>query len=208
MTKIILVRHGHVEGISPVRLRGRTDLLLTQEGRRQAEATARRIRAAWTPAAIYTSSLSRSRTTAEAIGKPYGLAPIPLDDLIDIDYGQWQGLTPDDVRARWPDLLETWYRAPDWAAIPGGESLQQVLARVISALRGVIRRHPGDAVVLVGHDRVNRVILLHALNLPLSRYWRLGQAPCAINEIDSSESGFVVVTVNETYHLQQPNQER
>ena len=78
MTKIILVRHGHVEGIAPERFRGHANLPLTAEGRRQAEATARRIRASWTPAAVYTSPLSRCRTTAAAIGKPFGLSPAPL----------------------------------------------------------------------------------------------------------------------------------
>jgi phosphoserine phosphatase len=202
MTKIILVRHGHVEGISPERFRGRADLMLTPEGRRQAEATARRIHATWKPAAVYTSPLSRCRATGEAIGNPLGLSPSPLDGLIDIDYGQWQGLTPNEVGSRWPESLATWYRAPDWAAIPGGETLQAVLTRTVSTLRGVIRRHPDDTAVLVGHDSVNRVILLHALALPLSRYWRLGQHPCAINEIDLSEDGFVVLSINETYHLQ------
>ncbi len=120
MTKIILVRHGHVEGISPERFRGRADLALTTEGRRQADATARRIHAVWAPAAVYTSPLSRSRETGEAIGKPFGLSPSLVDGLVDIDYGHWQGLTPAEVRARWPELLDTWYRAPDWAAIPGG----------------------------------------------------------------------------------------
>lgn len=203
MTKIILVRHGHVEGISPERFRGRADLMLTPEGRRQAEATARRIHATWNPAAVYTSPLSRCRATGEAIGNPLGLSPSPLDGLIDIDYGQWQGLTPDEVRSRWPESLATWYRAPDWAAIPGGETLQAVLTRTVSTLRGVIRRHPDDTAVLVGHDSVNRVILLHALALPLSRYWRLGQHPCAINEIDFSADGSVVLSINETFHLQQ-----
>jgi probable phosphoglycerate mutase len=201
MTKIILVRHGHVEGISPERFRGRADLMLTPEGRRQAETTARRIHAAWAPAAIYTSPLSRCRATGEAIGEPLGLSPSSVGDLVDIDYGEWQGLTPDEVRNRWPELLATWYRAPHWAAIPGGETLQAVLARTVSALRDVIRRHPRDTVVLVGHDSVNRMILLHALDLPLSRYWRLGQGPCAINELDFSGDGFVVVSLNETSHL-------
>ncbi len=131
MTKIILVRHGHVEGISPERFRGRVDLMLTTEGRRQAEVTAHRIRATWRPAAVFTSPLSRCRATAAAIATPLGLTPRPLGGLIDIDYGQWQGLTPDEVRARWPGLLETWYRAPDWAAIPGGETLQDVLVRAL-----------------------------------------------------------------------------
>jgi probable phosphoglycerate mutase len=203
MTKIILVRHGHVEGISPERFRGRVDLVLTTEGRRQAELTAHRIHATWSPAAVFTSPLSRCRATAEAIATPLGFSPRPLDGLIDIDYGQWQGLTPDEVRARWPGLLETWYRAPDWAAIPGGETLQDVLVRALSVLRDVVDGHPSDTLVLVAHDSINRVILLHALGLPLSRYWRLGQHPCAINEIDLLGDGSVVLSMNETGHLKQ-----
>jgi probable phosphoglycerate mutase len=202
MTKIILVRHGHVEGISPERFRGRADLPLTPEGRRQAQATGRRIQANWSPAAVYTSPLGRCRATGEAIAQPLGLSSSPLDGLVDIDYGQWQGLTPEEVAARWREPLDTWRRAPDWAAIPGGETLQQVLARAIAALRDVVGRHPADTVVLVGHDSVNRVILLHALGLPLSRYWRLGQHPCAINEIDVTADGFFVRSMNETHHLE------
>jgi probable phosphoglycerate mutase len=203
MTQIILVRHGHVEGISPERFRGRADLALTPEGLRQAEATARRIEASWTPAALYASPLSRARTTAEAIGKPLGLTPTLVPGLMDIDYGKWQGLTPDEVRRKWPDLLDTWYRAPHWAAIPSGESLQDVLARTVAALREVIGRHPTDTVAVVGHDSVNRVILLHALDLPLSRYRRLGQEPCAINEIDFSDGEFTIRSINKTDHLRQ-----
>src|SRR5207237_6109308 len=66
MTKIILVRHGHVEGISPERFRGRADLILTPEGHRQAEAAAHRIHATWRPAAVYTSPMGRSRATGDA----------------------------------------------------------------------------------------------------------------------------------------------
>jgi broad specificity phosphatase PhoE len=203
MTKIILVRHGHVEGISPERFRGRADLALTPQGRRQAEATARCIEASSTPAALYASPLSRSLTTAEAIGRPFGLTPTPMPGLMDIDYGEWQGLTPNEVERKWPETLDTWQRAPHWAAIPGGESLQDVLTRSVAALRDVIGRHPSDTVVLVGHDSVNRVILLNALDLPLSRYRRLGQDPCAINEIDFSVGEFTVRSVNETQHLRQ-----
>ena len=119
MTKIILVRHGHVEGISPERFRGRADLALTAEGRRQAEATARRIEASWTPAALYASPLSRSRTTAEVIGRPFGLTPTPVPGLVDIDYGEWQGLTPDEVRRKWPETLDNWYRVARLGGDPG-----------------------------------------------------------------------------------------
>ena len=201
MTRIILVRHGHVEGITPERFRGRADLMLTPEGRGQAAATGRRIAASWSPSAIYTSPLSRCQVTGEAIGKPLGLSPTALEGLNDIDYGEWQGLTPAEVRGRWAELLDAWYRTPEWVAIPGGETLQDLLGRAVSVLRDVILRHPHDAVVMVGHDSVNRVILLHALGLPLSGYWRIAQAPCAINEIDFSRDSAAVLSVNQTFHL-------
>jgi len=201
MTKIILVRHGHVEGISPERFRGRADLALTPEGRRQAEATARRIEASWTPTALYASPLSRSLTTAEAIGRPFGLAPTPLPGLMDIDYGEWQGLTADEVGHKWPEALDTWQHAPHWAAIPGGESLQDVLTpRGRGAARG--DRAASERYGRAGRARQrHRIILLHALELPLSRYRRLGQDPCAINEIDFTAGELTVRSVNGTYHL-------
>lgn len=201
MTKVLLVRHGHVPGIAPERFRGRADLPLTEEGRRQAELTARRIAATWRPSAIYASPLSRCRDTGAAIGRPFGLTPIPLDGLADIDYGEWQGLTPDEARARWPRQVDLWYAAPEQARIPGGETLPQVRARLAAAVHAVCAAHPGETIVLVGHDSVNRVLLLHALDASLAHYWRIRQHPCAINEIECGDGGFVIVSMNQTDHL-------
>ena len=203
MTKLILIRHGHVQGISPERFRGRAELPLTDLGRREAELTAQRIAAAWRPAAVYTSPMSRAVDTGAAVGKPFGLSPSAMPGLNDIDYGDWQGLTTEKVHARWPGELDTWYRHPDWAALPHGETLQQVLARVVAALREVLRNHPDDTVVLVAHDSVNRVLLLHALELPLSRYWRFKQSPCCINELDFAAAGFLILGINQTDHLRE-----
>jgi broad specificity phosphatase PhoE len=205
MTKLILARHGHVEGISPERFRGRAELPLTELGRREAELTAARIAASWRPAAIYTSPMGRCVDTGAAIAKPLGLAPSAILRLNDIDYGDWQGLTRDEARARWPAELDLWYAHPDWAAIPNGESLQQVLTRAVAALRDIVRRHPDDTVVLVAHDSVNRVLLLHALELPLSCYWRLRQSPCCINELDLGADGFTILGINQTDHLRAAN---
>jgi len=201
MIKILLIRHGHVDGISPTRFRGRADLALTAEGAWQAEATAQRIKRSWQPAAVYSSPMRRCLSTAAAIGRPFGVIPIALAGLNDIDYGQWQGLTPDDARTRWADELAMWYRKPDRAAIPNGETLQGVLTRAAEALGEVIERHPADTVVMVGHDSVNRVLLLHVLGLPLSRYWRIRQHPCAINEIDYDGGSFTIGSINQTDHL-------
>lgn len=201
MTKIILTRHGHVDGIMPERFRGRADLPLTALGQRQIAATSRRINAAWRIAAVYTSPMSRCVITGQAIAASSGLTASTLPGLNDIDYGEWQGLTRDEAAARWPEALAIWYRAPQLAQPPGGETLQDVLARATAMLRDILARHREDMIVLVGHDSVNRVILTHALDLPLSRYWFFKQEPCTINEIDFVNGTFAIRTINETYHL-------
>ena len=201
MTRIILVRHGHVDWIAPERFRGRAELPLSSLGHRQAQAAAGYIAATWKPDAVYTSPLGRCRQTGAAIAAPFRLEPQPIDGLCDIDYGEWQGLTPDQAKECWPDESELWFRAPHIAAIPGGETLAAVLSRVTAALRDILQHHPDQTVVMVGHDSVNRVLLLFTLELPLSRYWHLRQDPCGINELIFDNGSFVVGSINQTQHL-------
>lgn len=203
MTEILLTRHGDVPWLEPRRFRGRAELKLTDKGIAQAEATARRIGASWRPGAIYASPLGRTLQTAQIIAEPLALPVQTLDALIDIDYGQWQGLTQGEAQARWPAEAGLWQRRPDLVRPPGGESLQDVLARIAEVLRLMTGRHPQETVLLVGHDSVNRVLLLHALELPLGRYWQLGQDPCAINRIEATAEGFLVHTMNDTAHLRE-----
>ncbi len=201
MTRIILVRHGHVAWLAPERFRGRAELPLSDLGRRQAQAVARYIAATWKPDTVYTSPLGRCRDTGAAIAAPFQLEPQPIDGLADIDYGEWQGLTREEAKERWPDETELWFGTPYLAAIPGGETLAALFSRATAALRDILRRHPAGTVVVVGHDSVNRVLLLFALELPLSRYWHLQQEPCAVNEILFDNGSFVVRSMNETQHL-------
>jgi phosphoserine phosphatase len=203
MTRIVLTRHGHVEGITPERFRGRTDLALTPLGQRQAEALAARIAAHWRPAALYTSPLRRCRATAATIAAACGVPEQVLDELIDIDYGRWSWRTRDEVAAETPELLSLWYSAPHLIRFPDGESLQDLAARAADALRLVLKRHsgPSASVVLLGHDSVNRAFLLQLLDQPLSAYWRLAQHPCALNEIEIEGGRVSVLRVNDTAHL-------
>ena len=201
MTRIVLVRHGHVDWIAPERFRGRAELPLSSLGRRQAQAAAGYIAATWKPDAVYTSPLGRCRETGAAIAAPFRLEPQPIDGLCDIDYGKWQGLTRDQAKKCWPDESELWFRAPHIAAIPGGETLAAVLSRVTAALRDILQHHPDQTVVMVGHDSVNRVLFLFTLDLPLSRYWHLRQDPCGINELILDNGSFVVGSINQTQHL-------
>lgn len=203
MTKIILTRHGHVEGIDPKRFRGRTNLALTERGRAEAKAVAARIAEAWKPVKVYTSPMERCVATGREIALASSAASEVMAALNDLDYGQWRWRCDDEVRAAWPDLFAAWHASPHLVRFPGGESLQDLVARAAEALRLVRERHPPatETVVLVGHESVNRALLLQLLDQPLSAYWRLVQSPCAITEIDLAGDGILVQRVNETHHL-------
>jgi len=90
MTKILLTRHGHVEGIKPERFRGRQPLDLTALGCQQAAAVAARIAGSFAPRKVYTSPMGRCVATGAAIATACGIAAEMHDDLNDIDYGAWQ----------------------------------------------------------------------------------------------------------------------
>jgi broad specificity phosphatase PhoE len=201
VTKILLVRHGHVEGITPARFRGRADLPLTNRGRAEAHAVARRIASSWRPTKIYTSPMSRCIATGATIAQACGLEARTLDDLNDIDYGAWQSRTYEEIKTAYLQLYSAWFATPHLVRFPDGESLQDLVARSADALRFVLGHHPDDTVVLVGHDSVNRALLLQLLDQPLSSYWRLAQSPCCVNEIDVAHGHIYVLRMNETHHL-------
>lgn len=201
MNKIILVRHGQTEWNRVERFRGQADVPLNETGVAQAEATGQRVAAEWQPVAVYASPLSRAVRTAEAIASRLGLPVQPHPDLIDINYGQWQGLTPDEVRQRWPEELDAWHNTPRRARIPGGETLDELRDRAMAAVRALAARHEGQTIALVAHTVVNRVILLAVLGLDNDRFWRLRQDTCAVNVFEVDGDVFTLALLNDTCHL-------
>lgn len=199
--KVLLVRHGHVEGIKPERFRGRQPLALTALGRAQAAAVAHRIAGTWQPSTIYTSPMGRCVETGAAIANACGTTAAICEDLNDIDYGAWQFMTFEQAHTVDPALFAAWFATPQYVRFPHGESLQDAAVRVANTLRFVRARHPHDTIVLVGHDSINRVLLLQLLDLPLSAYWRLAQEPCCINEAEIAGDKTRILRLNETQHL-------
>lgn len=202
MTRLLLVRHGHVPGIEPARFRGGMNLQLTQRGLRESQLTASRIAGHWQPAMVYTSPRRRCIDTARAIADACAVPYRELDDLRDLDYGHWQDKTHDEVRAAHPLQYRQWRNAPHLLRFPNGDSLQQLSARVADALRLILAAHADATAVIVGHDSSNRALLLHALGLPLEAYWRIAQDPCALSEIAAASGGLSVRSMNDTAHLQ------
>lgn len=201
MTSLLLTRHGHVEGITPQRFRGRRDLELTPQGLSEAKRLAARIASDAAPAVIVCSPLRRCVATAQAISSACGVDWRPLEALNDIDYGDWQFQTHDDMKGQYPDLYDTWLSAPDLMRFPGGESLQDVGARTADAMRHILSRYADKTVVAVAHDSVNRVLLCQWLGLPLTAYWRFAQRPCCINEMKLGGRSATLIRMNDTCHI-------
>ena len=178
VARIILTRHGHVDGIEPPRFRGRMDIALTALGVAQANAAAQRIGAISRPAAIYTSPMSRCITTGEAIAKACSAPARVLYQLNELDYGLWQWKTHDEIRTAFAEQCETWHTAPQLFRFPQGESLQDLVARAADALRDVLRRQRDQTVVL-----------------------RIAVEPCGITEIEFVGNIATVVRANETQQL-------
>jgi phosphoserine phosphatase len=200
-TVFILIRHGQTEWNRIERFRGRADIGLNETGLAQAEATGQRVAAEWQPAAIYSSPLSRSVKTAEAVAKHFGLEVQQHPGLADINYGEWQGLSPEEAQQKWPDEIEAWYNQPHKARIPGGETLDDLRTRAMKTVNELADRHPNETIVLVGHTVINRIILLGVLGLGNERFWRIKQDTCAINVFVADEGDFTVASLNDTCHL-------
>jgi len=200
MTEVILVRHGQTEWNRQERFRGRMDLPLNETGLHQAQAVARRV-AGWPISAFYTSPLQRSLHTAKVIAQAFGREPKSLPGLIDIDYGEWQGLSPQEVAERYPELYATWLSRPHLVTLPGGESLEIVQGRAFSALLQLCQEHPQETILVVGHQVVNRVLLSAALGLEVSAFWRIRQDTGCINRLRYDGRSFEMLLLNDTCHL-------
>lgn len=203
MTHVILTRHGDVEGIDPPRFRGRREIPLSPLGWEQADALASRIADTWkTVATIYTSPMQRCVATAEAIGAACGCEPAKLSTLLDLDYGAWEWRTYEEMRQEQPDLFARWFATPQLMRFPGGESLQELVARAADVLRLLLTKRTTGPVVLVGHASINRAILLQVLDQPLSAYWRLEPRPCSLNEFVITPERVRLDRYNDTAHLE------
>lgn len=162
---------------------------------------AHRVNAQWHPTAIYSSPMQRCVQTAHEIATGGPIAAETLEELNDLDYGEWEWQTHEDVKTHFAEEYRLWRSAPQWVRFPKGESLQSLAERVADALRLILQRHANKTVVIVGHDSANRALLLHLFGLPLSAYWLFEQDPCGISEIDVSAEDAKALRINDTCHL-------
>src|SRR5262245_11214886 len=117
-------------------------------------------------------------------------------------FGQWEGLTADEVSAKFPDLYRTWLDTPHLVTVPDGETLPAVRERALGGLAALRGAHDGETVCLVTHAMPGRILILEALGLGLDRIWSLQVSFTGISELEFREDWAVVHRMNSLVHLE------
>lgn len=199
--RIYLIRHGETLWNHALKYQGHTDIALSERGIKQAEALARRL-AADRFAAFYASDLCRAMDTARIIAEPHRGTVTPLYDLREINFGEWEGLTREEIKARFPEASRHWWMAPYTARVPGGETLKEVGFRAVRALEEIALNHPEEQVLVVSHGGTIRAAIGIFLHMDLNQYWRLKQDNVALNILEVFEKGRAILLLfNDCTHL-------
>jgi broad specificity phosphatase PhoE len=157
-TTALLVRHGLTDWNATHRAQGHADVELNDAGRRQADEAAERL-AGMRLGAVYSSDLRRALDTARRVAGRHGLKVVVDPAWREIDQGEWEGLSGDEIACRWPEM---WGPARHYARRPGGEAPDEVAARALAGLRRIVERHPGDTVAVVTHGGTIRWVVATA----------------------------------------------
>ncbi len=198
--KLILVRHGQTESNRLGRIQGVNDAPLNEAGRAQAEAAARAL-VSDAPFVLYSSPLPRAMQTALAIGSRADTRPVEVKALIEMDVGEFEGLSGPRLRERFPDIMRMWDDNPAATVMPGGESLRDVQGRAWPAVQSLAERHRSETVVAVTHNFTIHAIVCAALDMPLNNFRKLRIDLGAISRLEISGSRTTLVSLNETGHL-------
>jgi alpha-ribazole phosphatase len=202
--RVYLVRHGETEWNTIMKAQGHSDVPLSDAGRRQADCLGKRL-ATEKFKGLYASDLKRARETAAIISKhqQHNCPAIEtLPELRELNFGEWEGMTMQEVAALFNDDLKRWWENPVSVRIPGGETMGELADRCLGALKQIVRRHNGGNVLIVTHGGPIRTITASVLEMDLNKYWRLQMDNACLSIIDFPhwEKG-ILMLFNDCSHL-------
>lgn len=173
---------------------------LSEAGRRQAEALAG-VLAAEPVAAVYSSPLRRAAETAQVIARAHGLPVRLVPELRELDQGELEGLSVDEMREAFREFWAAWSEDPAGVRMPGGETVAELADRAWGAVSGIVREHPGQTVVVVTHGFALLTVVVRALDLDLGYIRRLRVDCGGICRLDFGRRPPALLSFNETAHL-------
>jgi len=201
ITRLIFVRHGETTWNAEDRMQGQEDSPLSPIGWRQARLAARKV-SQLKPDLIYTSDLSRARAIAELVAKKLKAPLVVTPELRERNFGEWEGLTNDEVRQRYP--VEAQAHKDDLANFrpPGGESRADVCRRIAAFVDLLLQKHPGKKVLISTHGGPIKAAVCHALGCEPEAWLRFEISNASITIIEQREGRLYLTAINEACHLE------
>lgn len=197
--KILLVRHGRTDWNDAHRFQGRSDIPLNATGLEQAEKLAERL-ASWPFDAVYTSPLARARQTAAALGARQGKSPVVLEDLVEVNFGAWEGAYLRHLREKNQEHLWRWLKDPFFHMPEGAETWDEIRVRAERAVKTVFDSEH-EHVVLVSHGGVMRALFAVLLGLDPHSVWKIKTSNCAFSGVEVRELETSLAFSNDDLHL-------
>ncbi len=199
--RLVLVRHGESTWNRDHRIQGQLDPPLSGEGRLQAELLGARL-AGRAFVAAYASDLKRAAETAELVGRRGGPRALPVEGLREIFLGEWEGLTAEEIAARFPEAWARWVKEPDWDVVPGGEGAAPFEARVSATIDEIWSRHAQGEVLVVTHGGVIQVALHRVIGRPSRGLFPFKIQNASISVLERRDGRTVIAGANDVAHLE------
>jgi alpha-ribazole phosphatase len=194
---LFLIRHGQTNWNLEQRFQGQSDIPLNETGRKQAAVLADRLSADPFDA-IYSSDLQRATETAKIIC----VSQIHPDArLREVNFGDWEGLTYDEIKAKHPETLAAWESDIFKNAPPHGETLEGLSVRVQSMLDELREKYEDQNILIVAHGGVLQTLICLALKLPPTMYWQFHLSTASLSEVAFYPAGAILNSLNDTSHL-------
>ncbi len=198
--KIYLIRHARTRANEERRYVGWEDVDLSPQGRRQAEKLSFRFQDIHI-AALFSSDLIRAVKTAEAVGEALGIKPQKSPLLREINFGEWEGLTHEEIMLTYAQEMRRWNRNPFQNAPPGGESLRQVRARMEKFFASLHPLAENGDVAIVSHGGAIRTVLHKYMGLQEKEIWNIHVENTSVSLLQKNGSLFEVIFANDFGHL-------
>ncbi|MFK7802264.1 MAG: histidine phosphatase family protein [Anaerolineae bacterium] len=190
---LLLVRHGQTQANVEGRFYGRTDSPMTEEGHKQVQATAERLKD-WPVSHVYSSPAMRAKHTAEILNQQWQ-KPLTLDErLWEMDHNRWELLTPTEIQATYPMDWEKFLSGDTSAAHHGGETYQQVADRSRALIDDIKGQHSctGETIALAAHGGTLGIMMCELLGTANRGWWPYRFKNAGVAEIVLYEFGGVL----------------
>ena len=201
MKKIFLVRHGQTDANNSYTFQGHIDNHLNAKGLLQAQKLVPHF-TNLNLSKIYTSDLIRTVETAKPTAEVHNAEIIKVSALKEISFGEWEGLTYEEIKTKWPKDIDKFFKKPAEVKISGGESFSDVQNRAWDAFTKIVQEYDDESnIFIVSHGATVRTILCAVMNLDLNEMWKISIDNAGISCILQLENRCWIKSINDTNFL-------